>query len=103
MQPKFIAYEELGPGNIKVLSRTLFVGGVNTSEPDLHAIFSRFGKVQSCIVNQDKRHAFVKMVDRPNTLLAKAGMEKEDDPEVLNKARSVCTASILLATLLTQM
>lgn len=59
-----------------VLSRTLFVGGVTISESDLKVIFDRFGKVQTCIVNKDKRHAFVKMYSRKDAEIAKAAMEK---------------------------
>ncbi|KAL2880188.1 hypothetical protein SGCOL_004575 [Colletotrichum sp. CLE4] len=73
---KWIDYDRnLKPGHIKVLSRTLFVGGVNQSEHELRAIFTRFGQVQSCIVNKDKRHAFVKMVSREDAVRAKDGME----------------------------
>ena len=56
---------------------------------ELRSIFSRFGGVQSCIVNHEKRHAFVKMVSRNDALAAKDGMEKIRDPEILSKARSV--------------
>ena len=56
---------------------------------ELRSIFSRFGGVQSCIVNHEKRHAFVKMVSRTDALAAKDGMEKIRDPEILGKARSV--------------
>ncbi|KAJ0297202.1 hypothetical protein COL516b_010943 [Colletotrichum fioriniae] len=73
---KWVEYDRnLKPGHIKVLSRTLFVGGVNQSEHELRAIFTRFGQVQSCIVNKDKRHAFVKMVSREDAVRAKDGME----------------------------
>lgn len=89
MQPKYIRFEEgLPKGTIKVLSRTLFVGGVAATEREIRDIFSRFGNVQTCIVNLDKRHAFVKMVNRQDALTAKAGMEVIKDPDVLNKARS---------------
>lgn len=87
-RPKYVEIDPtLPPGHIKVLSRTLFVGGANGSEADLRAIFSRFGTVQTCIVNHDKRHAFVKMICRADSLAAKAGMEGMRDPDVLNKAR----------------
>lgn len=58
-----------------VFSRTLFVGGVTISEDELHALFSQHGVVQSCIVNHDKRHAFVKMLTRPDAERAKSAME----------------------------
>lgn len=64
------------PANtIRVLSRTLFVGGVTIPESDLRAIFTRFGDVQTCIVNKEKRHAFVKMFTRTDAEAAKVGME----------------------------
>lgn len=77
----------LPAGHIKVLSRTLFVGGASGTEADLRAIFSRFGQVQTCIANEDKRHAFVKMSTRNDAVSAKTAMENMRDPEVLSKAR----------------
>lgn len=58
-----------------MLSRTLFVGGVTSSEANLRALFNRFGLVQTCIVNTDKRHAFIKMICRDDAVLAREGME----------------------------
>lgn len=88
MQPKFIDWDNTLPrDHIRVLSRTLFVGGANGSEAELRAIFNRFGTVQTCIVNHDKRHAFVKMVNRQDAVAAKEGMDKAHDPEIVNKAR----------------
>ncbi|KAI0187013.1 hypothetical protein F4808DRAFT_469026 [Astrocystis sublimbata] len=63
----------LPQGHIKVLSRTLFVGGM--SEAELRSVFGRHGQVQTCIVNKDKRHAFVKMVNRRDAVHAKEAME----------------------------
>lgn len=45
------------------------------SEAELRSIFNRFGEVQTCIVNKDKRHAFVKMFYRKDAEAAKAAME----------------------------
>ncbi|KAL3459860.1 hypothetical protein BJX64DRAFT_264252 [Aspergillus heterothallicus] len=74
--PKFIEWDySIGQGNIKVLSRTLFVGGVTSSEAHLRSLFSRFGIVQTCIVNIDKRHAFIKMISRGDAVSARDGME----------------------------
>jgi protein NRD1 len=88
--PKFIDWDRTLPrDNIKVFSRTLFIGGATGTEPEIRSIFSQFGKVQSCIVNQDKRHAFVKMLTRPDALAAKAGMDSIQDPNALAKARQV--------------
>jgi len=65
--------------HIKVLSRTLFVGGVTSSEAHLRSLFAKFGIVQTCIVNVDKRHAFVKMIDRKDAEAARHGMEEYRD------------------------
>lgn len=57
------------------------------SEPELRRICARFGKVQTCVVNSEKRHAFVKMINRKDAVLAKQGMEKMKGAE--SKFRSV--------------
>ncbi|KAJ4347934.1 uncharacterized protein N0V89_009306 [Didymosphaeria variabile] len=86
--PKFIDWDRTLPrDHIKVYSRTLFIGGATGTESEIRSIFSQFGKVQSCIVNQEKRHAFVKMLTRPDALAAKAGMDSTQDPNALAKAR----------------
>lgn len=91
MQPKYIAIDNALPDNsIKVLSRTLFVGGANGSQQEIQQLFERFGRVQTCIANRDKRHAFVKMTTRNHALSAKQGMEdlqNRNDREVMNIAR----------------
>jgi protein NRD1 len=80
---KWVEYDpKLANGNIKVLSRTLFVGGVTCSEQELRQIFSRFGKVQTCIVNKDKRHAFVKMYYRKDAVKAKEGMDEHRNADL---------------------
>ena len=74
--PRNITYDRnLPPNHIKVMSRTLFVGGVTSSEPHLRSLFAKFGIVQTAIVNVDKRHAFVKMLDRKDAQRARDGME----------------------------
>ncbi|KAK4222409.1 Rpb7-binding protein seb1 [Podospora fimiseda] len=76
-EEKWVDFDPNIPDNhIKVKSRTLFVGGVNCSEAELNDIFSQYGQVQSCIVNKDKRHAFVKMYFRRDAERAKAAMEE---------------------------
>lgn len=60
---------------MKVLSRILFVGGVTSTESQLRDLFSKFGIVQTCIVNIDKRHAFIKMISRQDAISARDGME----------------------------
>lgn len=58
-----------------VYSRTLFVGGVTgIKEDDLRDMFARYGYVQSCILNNEKRHAFIKMYTREDAIAAKEGM-----------------------------
>lgn len=87
-QSKFIEWDDSLPReNIRVLSRTLFVGGAGGTEGEIRTIFSRFGRVQTCIVNQDKRHAFVKMMTRPDAVAAKNGMDNLNDPAAQSKAR----------------
>jgi hypothetical protein len=49
--------------------------GNRIGDDDLRQLFEEFGLVQSCIVNQDKRHAFIKMLTREDAVKAKAGME----------------------------
>ncbi|KAI9681742.1 MAG: hypothetical protein M1829_000487 [Trizodia sp. TS-e1964] len=71
----------IGEDNIKVLSRTLFVGGVTITEDELRSIFSNFGVVQTCIVNVEKRHGFIKMISRAEALKAKEGMDNFQSPE----------------------
>ncbi|KAI5457980.1 hypothetical protein BGZ63DRAFT_363437 [Mariannaea sp. PMI_226] len=77
----------LPQGHIKVLSRTLFVGGVTCSEAELRSIFNRFGTVQTCIVNKDKRHAFVKMLSRKDAVTAKENTEDNRGLEVSLRTR----------------
>jgi protein NRD1 len=97
-QPKFIDWDPTMPrDHIKVLSRTLFVGGANGSEAELREIFNRFGTVQTCIVNHDKRHAFVKMVNRRDAVAAKEAMDRAShDSEITAKARQASNLQIYL-------
>lgn len=57
------------------------------SEAELRNIFSRFGTVQTCIVNKDKRHAFVKMISRQDAVNAKEGTEDTRSLEVPLRTR----------------
>lgn len=87
--PKWLEYDPtLPPDHIKVLSRTLFVGGTTCPERELREVFSRFGSVQSVICNPQKRHAFVKMYTRTESVRAKTGMDHTDDQSILSRARS---------------
>ncbi|KAL2050933.1 hypothetical protein ABVK25_008831 [Lepraria finkii] len=86
--PKRVEYDHaLPPNHIKVLSRTLFVGGVTSSEEVLRGIFDKFGLVQTCIVNVEKRHAFVKMLSRDDSMRAKEGMERYKSAEMQLRTR----------------
>ncbi|TKX19501.1 RNA polymerase II-binding domain-containing protein 2 [Elsinoe australis] len=87
---KYISHDPtLPPNHIKVLSRTLFVGGCSARDAELRNIFERFGPVQTCITNLDKRHAFVKMSTRQGAVAARAGMDElsQRDPAFAAKAR----------------
>jgi protein NRD1 len=91
---KYIEWDNTLPrDHIRVLSRTLFVGGAGGTEGEIRSIFSRFGQVQTCIVNLEKRHAFVKMLTRPDAVHAKEGMDNLQDPVAQSKARQVCIAT----------
>lgn len=86
--PKFIEWDySIGQGIIKVLSRTLFVGGVTCPEPQLRSLFGQYGVVQTCIVNIDKRHAFIKMVNRQDAINARDGMESYRTAEMQLRTR----------------
>ena len=89
-QSKYIEWDDSLPrDHIRVLSRTLFIGGAGGTEGEIRSIFARFGRVQTCIVNQEKRHAFVKMLTRPEAVAAKDGMDALQDPVAQSKARQV--------------
>ncbi|KAF2397151.1 hypothetical protein EJ06DRAFT_515360 [Trichodelitschia bisporula] len=80
--PKPIGYDnKLPAGSIKVLSRTLFVGGVKTSEAELVAFMRQYGQVQSCIVNPEKRHAFLKLISHQDAIAAKTAIAQMPDSE----------------------
>lgn len=86
--PKLIEWDySIGQGYIKVLSRTLFVGGVTSSETQLRSLFNKFGVVQTCIVNVDKRHAFIKMISRQDAMSARDGMETYRQGEMQLRTR----------------
>ncbi|PHH60635.1 hypothetical protein CDD81_1386 [Ophiocordyceps australis] len=85
---RWIDYDpSLPAGHIRVLSRTLFVGGVTCTEADLRRIFSRYGIVQTCIVNKEKRHAFVKMLTRKDAVNAKDSTEDSRNLELPLRTR----------------
>ena len=58
-------------------------------EEVLREIFSAFGHVQTCIVNVDKRHAFVKMLTRRDAMAAKDGMERYKASDMQLRVRPI--------------
>ncbi|KAI9782205.1 MAG: hypothetical protein M1839_005319 [Geoglossum umbratile] len=86
--PKWVDYDySIGSDKIKVLSRTLFVGGVTCTEDDLRTLFARYGTVQTCIVNHEKRHAFIKMITRQDAIAAKDGMDSHKPADMQLRTR----------------
>lgn len=67
------------------------------TDGDLRSIFSQFGHVQTCIVNQEKRHGFIKMISRRDALAAKEGMEHYKKPDLQLRVRLVKILCINLA------
>jgi len=77
---------------LPVLSRTLFIGGVSakTNETELKQFFSRFGNVQTCIVNHEKRHAFLKLISHQDAHVTKQSVDKLPSDEYRGKFERVC-------------
>lgn len=67
-------------GSIKVLSRTLFIGGVprNMGEHELSDVLRPFAEVQSIILNHERKHAFVKVYSRAEAERAIASFNKDN-------------------------
>ena len=63
----------------------------SSSEDILRGIFQNFGIVQTCIVNVDKRHAFVKMISRSDAVTAKEGMERYKSAEMQLRVSTLTT------------
>ncbi|KAL2707148.1 Protein NRD1 [Kluyveromyces marxianus] len=66
-RPKPVSFDPTIPrDHVKVYSRTLFVGGVpqNFKEHDIARMLRQFGEVQSVILNNARKHAFVKVYSR---------------------------------------
>ena len=64
------------------MDESLLTYWFRSSEEALRSIFAVYGVVQTCIVNVDKRHAFVKMLTRREAQLARDGMERYRSPEM---------------------
>ncbi|KAF9151229.1 hypothetical protein BG015_006939 [Linnemannia schmuckeri] len=65
----------IGPDQIRVISRTLWVGGSfipSMSEQELEGIFAPLGKIATLMINQAKFNAFIKMTDRTDAERCKA-------------------------------
>lgn len=65
-------------------------------ENELRQLFSRYGRVQTCIVNKDKRHAFVKMFLRKDAEAAKIAME--DQSRTNDMQLRVCLDLLIVLT-----
>ena len=63
------------------------VSVISCSEAQLREIFNRYGQVQTCIVNKEKRHAFVKMYFRKDAEAAKNGMEEQRNQDLQLRVR----------------
>ncbi|KAK9468490.1 hypothetical protein V1512DRAFT_246359 [Lipomyces arxii] len=90
IRPKQVSYDPTMPADcIKVLSRTLFVGGVPStmSEDRLIAIFEQAVRVQGVIMNKDKRCAFLKVYYRSDAEQIKATMETYQSDDVTLRCR----------------
>lgn len=76
----------IGLGNIKVLSRTLFVSGI-ASESHLRSLFEKFGVVQTYVINRHKCHTFIKMRSRQDAVKAHTEAGWFDSGEIRFRTR----------------
>ncbi|KAF9282999.1 hypothetical protein BGZ74_002042 [Mortierella antarctica] len=70
---------QVGPDQIRVISRTLWVGGgfiPTIPVQDLEAIFAPKGQIATCMINQAKFNAFIKMADRAHAERCKAELDR---------------------------
>lgn len=69
-RPHTVLMEALPPGCIKVLLRTLFMGGIpgHMSDKDLAATLKPYADVQLVILNSERKHAFIKVYSRAEAL-----------------------------------
>ena len=61
-------------------------------EYELRRIIEQYGRVQTCIVQKEKRHAFVKMISRIDAIQAKDAMEASRTPDSQLRVRFLATA-----------
>jgi protein NRD1 len=86
-------------GSIKALSHTLFVSGISF-DAHLRSLFNKFGVVQTCIVNMDKRHTLIKMTSRQDTVSAHEGVESFFSVEMkLRTGGAFVSARVTAATI----
>ncbi|KAK9462861.1 uncharacterized protein V1516DRAFT_662892 [Lipomyces oligophaga] len=89
-RPKQVSVDPSIPaGCVRVLSRTLFVGGVpqTMSDERLISIFEQRVPVQSVIMNKDKRCAFLKVYYRSDAELLKSTMETYQESDFTLRCR----------------
>lgn len=72
---------------------------LRSSEAHLRSLFSKFGIVQTCIVNIDKRHAFIKMISRQDAVMARDGMESYKSGDMQLRVSSQFVPSYFLPRL----
>ncbi|ODV62862.1 Nrd1 complex RNA-binding subunit ASCRUDRAFT_31321 [Ascoidea rubescens DSM 1968] len=79
----------LPSGLIKVLSRTVFIGGVPPSmnEKGLADILRPYAEVQSVILNSERKHAFVKVYSRKEAENVLASFSKNSNPNLSLRTR----------------
>ena len=68
----------------------------SSSEAHLRSLFNRHGLVQTCIVNVDKRHAFIKMINRNDAIRAREGMESYKTGEMQLRVSFTCTIVVTI-------
>lgn len=54
------------------------------------AYISQFSRVQSCIVNHDKRHAFLKLISHEDAIQAKRAIDSRPETEYRHLFERVC-------------
>src|SRR4051794_3275750 len=79
----------------------MFLTVHRTNEAELVAFMRQYGQVQTCIVNHDKRHAFLKLASHQDAIATKASIEQLPDSEYRTLFERVCHISLCAACLLT--
>lgn len=80
-RPRNVGFDQSLPqGSFKVMSRTLFIGGVprHMYEQDLANVLRPYAEVQSVILNSERKHAFVKVYSRPEAEQVISSFAKEN-------------------------